>query len=274
MMTLTRVAVYPLKSARGSAQPSARVEPWGLAGDRRWMIIDDDGAHVRPAVWPAIRNVTALPGPDDAVILRTPGLADLRVLTPVTGEPVPTTLARVDRLFAAGPAAHAWLSEAIGRRVRLAWLDDPARRTVSADHGGLPGDTLNLADTGPLHLVSESSLRQLDEWIAATAAELGEAPPEPLDITRFRPNVVIDGAAPFAEDQFTRVRIGDVPFRVSEPCARCSTTMTEPTTLRRGREPLRTLARHRRRDRSVWFGVRMVPDGIGDIRVGDPVTAD
>jgi uncharacterized protein YcbX len=63
-------------------------------------------------------------------------------------------------------------------------------------------------------------------------------------------------------------------FRVSEACDRCAVTLTEPTTLERGKEPLRTLARYRRREGRTWFGVRMVPEGIGDIQVGDPVTAD
>jgi len=274
MMTLTGIAVYPLKSARGSARPAARVEPWGLAGDRRWVILDPDGNRVRAVACPALMGVTALPGPDDALILRAPGLADLRVRTPVTGEPVPTTMSRVGHVIAAGPSAHAWLSEALGRKVRLAWLEDPGRRTVAEEHGGRPGETLSLADAGPLLLVSAASMRQLDEWIAETAVERGEEPPEPLDIARFRGNVIVDGAAPFSEERFQRVRIGDVRFRISEACDRCAVTLTEPTTLERGKEPLRTLARFRRREGKTWFGVRMVPEGIGDIQVGDPVTAD
>ena len=83
----------------------------------------------------------------------------------------------------------------------LGWLDDPRRRSVSADHGGRPGDVLSLADAGPLLLASTASLRRLDDWIAAGAAERGEEPPAPLPMERFRPTVVVDGAeTPFAED--------------------------------------------------------------------------
>jgi uncharacterized protein YcbX len=46
----------------------------------------------------------------------------------------------------------------------------------------------------------------------------------------------------------------------------------EPDTLARGREPIRTLSRFRRRDGLTWFGVRIAPESPGKVRVGDPVT--
>lgn len=274
MIALTGIAVYPLKSAGGGARREATVEPWGLAGDRRWALIDADGNGVWAVRTPAVMRITARPGPDDSLVLRAAGLPDLRVPTPVTGEAVSTRIARLDRMIVAGPAAHAWASEAIGQRVRLAWLDDPGRRTVSADHGGRPGDRLSLADAGPLLLTSEASLRQVEDWVTETVAGSGEERPEPLSMTRFRPNLVIDGAAPFAEDAFSRVRVGDVEFRLAERCDRCATTLYDPATVQRGKEPLRSLARHRRVDGKVWFGVRLVPVSTGVIRVGDPVSVD
>jgi uncharacterized protein YcbX len=89
---------------------------------------------------------------------------------------------------------------------------------------------------------------------------------------RFRPNLVVDGGPPFAEETWTRIRIGAVPFRLAEHCDRCSITLIDPDTLATGKEPLRTLARHRRRDGLAWFGVRMVPEAAGHLRVGDPVS--
>jgi uncharacterized protein YcbX len=150
--------------------------------------------------------------------------------------------------------------------VRLGWLDDPNRRPVSLAHGGRDGEPLTLADAGPLLLTSEASLRQLNEWIAAENREPAAV------MTRFRPNVVAGGVdEPFAEDRWTRVRIGDVRFRQAEQCDRCMMTMIEPDTLAQGKEPLRSLARHRRRDGKVWFGIRLIPESTGRISVGDRV---
>jgi len=51
-------------------------------------------------------------------------------------------------------------------------------------------------------------------------------------------------------------------------------TTIDPVTLVRGKEPIRTLAKHRRWDGKTWFGVLLVPvldGGRGVVRVGDPV---
>ena len=83
--------------------------------------------------------------------------------------------------------------------------------------------------------------------------------------------VVIDGEEPFAEDEWPTVRIGGVDFRTAETCDRCVMATFDPETLAGGKEPIRTLARHRRWDGKTWFGTRLVPLGSGDISLGDEV---
>lgn len=90
-------------------------------------------------------------------------------------------------------------------------------------------------------------------------------------MNRFRPNVVVAGTAAWAEDDWTRISIGDVAFRVVKPCGRCVITTTDQHTARRGAEPLRTLARHRLSGKELLFGQNLIPDTAGVIRVGDPV---
>ena len=271
-MRLSEITVYAVKSARGTSVRQAVVEPWGLAHDRRWMIVDGRGEKINAQRHRQIMAITALPS-DAGLELRASGKASLAVAMPTVADAVPVTLSRVGYALSAGSVADEWLSAVLGMPVRLVWLDDPRRRSVSAEHGGKRGDTLSLADTGPLLLASRSSMTQLNSWIAATALQSGEAAPEPLSITRFRPNVVVEGdLPPFAEDRWSRVRIGQVEFRTSEQCDRCATTTIEPDTLASGKEPIRTLAVHRKRDGQTWFGVRLVPLSTGAIRVGDPIT--
>lgn len=54
-------------------------------------------------------------------------------------------------------------------------------------------------------------------------------------------------------------------------CDRCVMTTIDPITLVGGKEPIRTLARHRRWDHKTWFGIRLVPLDIGTISIGDEV---
>ena len=92
---------------------------------------------------------------------------------------------------------------------------------------------------------------------------------------RFRPNVVVSGSDPFAEDAWTTVRVGDVPFRATMVCDRCVMTTIDRTDLTTAKEPIRTLARHRRWEGATWFGIRLtpvLPVAAGAVlRVGDAV---
>ena len=95
---------------------------------------------------------------------------------------------------------------------------------------------------------------------------------------RFRPNVVVDGepGEPFAEDAWPFVRLGDVRFRVNGVCDRCVMTTIDPVSLARGKEPIRTLAKHRKWDGKTWFGVWLIPDLAASpadavVAVGDAV---
>jgi uncharacterized protein len=87
---------------------------------------------------------------------------------------------------------------------------------------------------------------------------------------RFRPNVVVAGAAPHAEDAWRRIRIGDVACDVVKPCARCVVTTIDPATALAGDEPLRTLARYRR-GRQGLVRPERDPSGAGVIALGDEV---
>lgn len=265
--------LYPVKSLRGVDVPHATVEPWGLRGDRRWLLLNPDGTYLTARDEHRMLGVTATPADDGAVRLVGLDGATLKVTPPVDGEFTATSTSRLETVRLAAPEAHEWFSAQFGRPLRLGWLDDPRRRSVSEQHGGLPGDVVNLADVGPLLLTTAASLGRLNDWIAEGAVERGEQLPEPLPMSRFRPSVIVDGdQAPFAEDGWDGVRIGGVEFRVSGTCDRCVLTTIDARTYRTGKEPIRTLSRHRKRDGKVYFGVWLVPQGNGTIAVGDEVT--
>jgi uncharacterized protein len=271
VLRVLELFVYPVKSTRGLPRQRSDVESWGLRDDRRWAVVDPYGGKVTGREQRRLLTVTAVPDAHGGLTLTAPRRPPLHVPVPIAGDIVPIEFSRLHHGRAAGPTADGWLSAQLDEPVRLIWLDDPRRRPVDPAHGGRPGDVMSLADAGPLLLVSSSSLRQLDEWVAATAAERGEQVPRPLELARFRPNVVIDGGAPFSEDGWKRLRIGGVAFHVQGLCDRCVFTTINPDTLVKGAEPIRTLARRRRWRGKVWFGVWLTPDEPGVVAVGDPV---
>jgi hypothetical protein len=265
---LRSIHVYPLKAARGHAPREAVVEPWGLAGDRLWVLIDETGKVVTQRPRPRMALAAAEPLPGGGIRLSAPGCEPLTVPVP---EPTGTTTVEIwnDKVegVPADAAAHAWFSDCLGTEVRLVHLDDPATRRPIDPGYARPGETVSFADGYPLLLTALASLDALNALIAQ-----GDRPDEgPLPMNRFRPNVVVGGTGSWAEDDWSRIAIGEVTFRVAKMCGRCVVTTTDQTTAERGREPLRTLARHRRFGDKLVFGQNLVPESPGTVRVGDPV---
>lgn len=265
-MQVTRLRVYPVKSFAGGDVASARVQPWGLEGDRRWAVVDPAGAPITAREVNGMLALTAEILTDGGLLLAGGPGDPLRVDPPVDAAPIAVGHARQATARPAGPEADAWVTSRLGRRAHLVWQPDPTVRPVDPTHGGRPGDHVSLADVGPLLLTSEASLAQLDDWA-------GDDVP-PFDMVRFRPNVVIDGERAFAEDDWPFVQLGETLFRVAGVCDRCVMTTIDPVSLARGKEPIRTLARHRRWDGQTYFGVWLVPSttaGSATLSVGDAV---
>ncbi|WP_149182849.1 MOSC N-terminal beta barrel domain-containing protein [Streptomyces sp. TRM49041] len=268
-LVLSSLHVHPVKAMGGTAPAHAEVEPWGLAGDRRWMLVDTAGRVVTQRQYPRLALASAELPPDGGVRVSAPGRDPLTVPVP---DPAVGTLAvdlfgtKVD-VVPADSAADAWFSAYLDTGVRLVHLDDPARRRPVDPEHGLPGETVNLADGFPLLVTTTASLDALNALIA----DGDHADEGPLPMERFRPNAVVDGTTEWEEDRWARVAIGEVTFRVVKPCARCVVTTTDQRTAVRGKEPLRTLSRHRRFGNRLVFGQNLVPETTGRLRIGDPL---
>jgi uncharacterized protein YcbX len=274
---VTSLTAYPVKSLAGVSLAEAVVDERGLRGDRRWAVVDPHGTKVTAREEHALLGLRAEPLEHGAVRLVSPGGDALEVSPPRDAAPVAVRFSGQESARPAGCEADDWLTERLGRPLRLVWQDDGTHRPIRPEMGGAEGDRNSLSDAAPLHLTSEASLRRLNDWVTETALERGEEPGAPLGHDRFRPNVVVDGGEPFAEDSWAGARIGDVPFRATMVCDRCVMTTIDRATGESAKEPIRTLARHRKWAGATWFGVRLTPvlplAPGATIRVGDDVVA-
>ena len=257
---LSGLHVYPIKSCGGITVEEWEVDERGLRHDRRWMLVDETGCFLSQRELPRMALIKVRLA-SDGLIVDAPGMSSLNVpFRPPNGR---LLLASVwDDLvecLTVSDAADRWFSRFLGVGCRLVYLPEESVRPVDPAYGG-PGDRVGLADGFPFLLISEASLAYLNSRLE-----------QPVPMNRFRPNLVVGGCEPFAEDGWSLVRIGQITFRVVKPCARCSIPMVDQGSAVRGKEPLRTLAGYRSSGGEVLFGQNLAHDGTGALNVGDAV---
>lgn len=265
------VTVYPVKSTSGRPLDQVAVEPLGLRGDRRWMVVTADGECATARRDRRLLTIVATPVAQGLRLsARDGGGRSVEVSEP-TGPPVDVTVhGRPLRGIPAAAETSAWVGEIIGRAdVRLVRLSEPRALNPARSR---PGDRTAFADGYPVTLTSSAALRRLQDWVVETALDRGEEP-DRIGMERFRPNLVVDGdLEAFAEDGWQEVRVGEVTFDVAKCIDRCVLTTIDPDTLTSGHEPIRSLARHHAWDGATWFGIQLIPRSGGIVRTGDSVT--
>lgn len=265
---ITGLNIYPVKSCRGIELERAQLLATGLAGDRRWLIVDPAGRFLTQRELPMMSLIqTQLR--DSLLQLSAPGMPDLHTDAGQGGE---RRRVRVwdDECwgFDAGPAAARWLSRHLGRELRLVSFDVSAARACEPGWlGGIDANTM-FADGYPLLLISEASL-----------ADLNARLPQPLPMNRFRPNIVLSGVAAYEEDRIRSLSAAGMTLRIVKACTRCAITTTEQSRGEcDGDEPLRTLKSYRwdAALRGVTFGQNaVVAAGAGSwLEVGQELAID
>lgn len=274
-MHISELNIYPIKSLKGIPLQASVVEKRGLEFDRRWVIVDASGKFLTQRELPRMATLrVARRG--YGLEVWTEGTAPIRIEQLVDGPRVITAIwDRPGESIAYDVDTNEWFSDVLGQQVELRFMPEDAWRPVNPifDAGG---DTNSWADGSPVLLANEASM-----------ADLNSRMETPLPINRFRSNIVVSGAEPWAEDGWKKVRIGEAIFRIVKPSDRCVlTTVDQSRGEFAGKEPLRTLATFRMSKdvhpdtyaeftlppNSVLFGENTVPDTPGaTIRVGDEV---
>lgn len=262
-LQLSGLTIYPVKSAAGIALTQGEVAARGLAGDRRWMVVDPQGKFITQRQVPAMALIQVSLGAE-TLRLSAPGQSSL-VLPSSLGDAAGAKELTVeiwgDRCLAiaASSEADSWVSQALQIPCRLVYMPDHCQRPTA--HGQLGEETLvSFADAYPVLLISEASLAALNQRLD-----------QPVPMDRFRPNLVVRGCDAFAEDTWQRIRIGEVQFDLPKGCDRCSIPGVDQRTGLQQREPLLTLAQFRRWDGKIWFGQNLVQRNLGKLSLGNEV---
>lgn len=261
-IVVSQLNVYPVKGLKGISVGSALATERGLAHDRRFMVVGPDGVFLSQRAEPRMATIWTEIA-DGELRLAAPDRDEISLpLEPAGGEPLAVEVwGSACRALAPSSAADRWLSEALGRPCRLAYMPESTRRFSNERLAG-PGRLVGFADGYAFLVVSEASAAALNARLAR---------PVPLD--RFRANIVVAGSGEFAEDGWGEFAVGAAVLRMAKPCGRCIVTTTDQATGEvTGPEPLATLAAWRSSPEfGARFGMNAVTVRAGPVRVGDAV---
>jgi uncharacterized protein YcbX len=225
------------------------------------MIVDEASTFISQREAARLALIAPQPNPNGSLTLVAPEMPPLTFWPSGQG---PARLVRVwrDACLAVdqGDRVAEWLSAFLGQPVRLVHIADDFVRRVDARYAHRPTDQAAFSDGYPFLLISQASLDALNARLAA-----------PLPMNRFRPNIVVAGCPPFAEDGWNDFCVNGIVFSAVKPCARCVITTIDQETAIAGPEPLRTLASFRAVAQKVLFGQNLVADRPGELHVEDEV---
>ena len=266
-MHITALNIYPIKGCRGVPLTSVEVDRLGLVGDRRLMLVDSDNRFISQREIPALATITpvVVPATPETLSVRAPDFAPIQLCIDLDAAARKVSVWGDASIVAAdqGNAAAHWFSDAIGAACRLVAFGTRAQNPIDPEYSPRAEAETAFTDGYPIMATLQESLDDLNRRLV-----------EPVPMHRFRPSVVINGAAAWSEDDWMAMQLGDIDCDAVKPCARCVVTTTDQLTGARSvhQEPLRTLATFRTMaGLGAIFGQNIVPRRIGILHVGDTV---
>ena len=258
MITVSSLIYYPIKACRGFEVESSFVESMGLKDDRRMMVITEEGEFLTQREFPRLALVTPTLK-DEVLTLCAPDFDSIQIMIQKTGFTQPVSIWSSEGVQAVdqGEEAAQWFSDWLRTPVRLVHIAEGYKRRLNPKYAVHADDHTGFADGYPILMISEESLQDLNSRLQT-----------PVPMNRFRPNLVVRGCEPYAEDTWNKMRVGDVELAVVKPCPRCEVTTIDKATLERSKEPLKTLARYRRHELGAIFGQNVIPINEGSLWLG------
>lgn len=257
---ITGLYSYPIKSFAGNFHNEISIDDFGFTYDRRFMLVDESGKFVTLRTYPQISLVSSYYS-EQTITIKHVSFDEIRIPLCDFNETREVIVWQDKVVAKSAPATSVnSLSEYLGAAVYLVYLPESSFRQVDREFFD-QDKRVSFADAFPFLLANEASLDDLNSRLD-----------KDIEMKRFRPNIVFKGSEAFQEDNWKRIKIGDIEFSVVKPCSRCVATTIDSDGRKTGKEPLRTLATYRTNEYGVCFGQNLVQHSIGSIRVGDKLS--
>ncbi|MEO0367963.1 MAG: MOSC N-terminal beta barrel domain-containing protein [Pseudomonadota bacterium] len=260
-MQVSELFIHPVKSMASQSVSQLSMVELGPQHDRQWMVTSPNGKFLSQRTKPQLCQF--FPKVDNTG-LQIEFIGEQAPLVEFQeGQPAEAQVSVWRDEFNAvdcGDEIAGWLSQRLETDCRLVELSAQSNRQIDTEFAPV-GRYTSFADGFPTLITTSASL-----------FEFGSHLDFHIDMRRFRPNIVIDGTPPYAEDKWQRIKIADIEFDLVKPCARCIMPSIDPDTGKKNMEVNQALLDTRRRGRETFFGQNALHSGLGQIRVGDAVS--
>ena len=256
---------YPIKSLAGESLTHATTTARGLLHDRRWMLIDHQGQFITQRVHPRLALLRVEVQGDEQnhrLSVHFPSGETIRFASEHMNSARQVTIwADTVPAVAANTELNTALSDYLGLSAQLVFMPEHSKRQIDPTYAA-PGQFVSFADGFPILVTTTASLQAVSTLCH-----------RPLDMRRFRPNVVIDGAQAWQEESWRKLRIGSMELDLVKPCTRCILTTVDPNTgvADPDRVPLLPMSKQKRGHAGVVFGMNALVTKAGECTVHDPV---
>ncbi|MFD0749320.1 MOSC domain-containing protein [Mucilaginibacter calamicampi] len=260
MLKVSELYIYPIKSLAGIKLNRAEVTDRGFKHDRRWMLIDENNRFLsqREVALMALLKVSI----EDAGVTVTFNKTSIQIPFDFENQEFISVEIWDDtcRAQLIDKNIDKWFSDILGINCRLVYMPDESLRVTDPRYAPA-GSVTSFADAYPFLLIGQASLDDLNSRLDVAI---------PMD--RFRPNIVITGSEPYQEDLIDEITINGISFSGVKLCARCNIPTIDQQTARASKEPSKTMAKYRLKNKKIYFGQNLIHSATGLINVGDEVT--
>jgi uncharacterized protein len=258
MLQVSELFIYPIKSLGGISLSSALVTDRGFQYDRRWMLIDSNNQFMTQRDFAEMALLQVQVEEDGLKVTHKQKGDSIAIPFETNGETISVQVwsDRVKGIIVDDKLSE-WFSEIIGTSCRFVYMPHQTQRRVDGRYANNKEIT-SFSDGYPFLIIGQSSLDDLNNRLK-----------EKLPINRFRPNIVFTGGEPYEEDGLAHFTINNIHFYGVKLCSRCVITTINPDTIKKGKEPLRTLSKYRMKNNKIYFGQNLLHHGGGSVNVGD-----
>ncbi len=261
-ITINKLYEYPLKSSRGNLLNEAEIDKFGLKHDRKIAVVTATGRVITGRERPQLLHINSKIN-NLILTLKYPSVEDLIVSVDGLKDIFQAKLFRhklpgkvLDNI------ASQWISKVLNGNYQLIYFDNQNPDSHAGKNENIENRT-SYVDSAPIHLINLKSLEYLNSNLA-----------EKVSAEQFRPNLIVNGTAPFEEDNWQEISINGCRFKVEDVTERCVFATIDPKTAIKNPnlEPLKTLQRLKNSsNRSVTFGIDLKPLDFGILKIGQPM---